>query len=78
MISIKMAQQIHAFRMSRHHLRDAKSADLVTICRDICGVQAQVMSAGRLQLWVRNHRVTASAIDAALWQKKSLVKTSLA
>ncbi len=63
--------------MSRHHLRDAKPADLVTICRDICGVQAQVMSAGRLQLWVRNHRVTASAIDAALWQKKSLVKTSL-
>ncbi len=63
--------------MSRHHLRDAKSADLVTICRDICGVQAQVMSAGRLQFWARNHGIASAAIDAALWQKRTLVKTSL-
>src|SRR5258708_11968872 len=77
MPSAETAQQIHAFRTSRHHLRDTKPADLVTICRDICGVQAQVMSAGRLQLWARNHRITSAEIDAALWQTRTLVKTSL-
>ena len=43
---------IATFRLQRHHLLDddGEGADAVTICRDMCGVQAQVMSAAYLQI----------------------------
>jgi uncharacterized protein YcaQ len=69
--------EIASFRLRRHHLVDKKPADLVTICRDVCGVQAQVMTAAYLQLWTRNHALTRSDIEAALWKSRTLVKTSL-
>jgi hypothetical protein len=72
---------IAAFRLRRNHLLpnhdDDTSADAVTICRDMCGVQAQVMSAAYLQLWTRNHVITRSEIEDALWKARTLVKTSL-
>src|SRR5215831_1626822 len=71
------AEQIHAFRLRRHHLLDQSAKDLVTICRDVCGVQAQIMSAAQLQLWARNHAITPAAVNDALWKTRSLVKTSL-
>jgi hypothetical protein len=70
-------EQIHAFRLRRHHLLDQTSKDLVTICRDVCGVQAQIMSAAQLQLWARNHAITPATVNDALWKTRSLVKTSL-
>jgi uncharacterized protein YcaQ len=69
--------QIHAFRLRRHHLLDQSAKDLVTICRDVCGVQAQIMSAAQLQLWARNHAITPAVVNDALWKTRSLVKTSL-
>src|SRR5689334_25369688 len=71
------SEQIHAFRLRRHHLLDPSGKDLVTICRNVCGVQAQIMSAAQLQLWARNHAITPSAVNDALWKARSLVKTSL-
>jgi uncharacterized protein YcaQ len=71
------SEQIHAFRLRRHHLLDQSAKDLVTICRDVCGVQAQIMSAAQLQLWARNHAITPETVNVALWKKRSLVKTSL-
>jgi len=71
------AEQIHAFRLRRHHLLDQSAKDLVTICRDVCGVQAQIMSAAQLQLWARNHAITPAVVNDALWKTRSLVKTSL-
>jgi hypothetical protein len=71
------AEQIHAFRLRRHHLLDPSAKDLVTICRDVCGVQAQIMSAAQLQLWARNHAITPEMVNDALWKTRSLVKTSL-
>jgi hypothetical protein len=71
------AAQIHAFRLYRHHLLDRPSNDLITICRDLCGVQAQIMSAAYLQLWTRNHAVTRKHVEDALWQTRKLIKTSL-
>ncbi|MGA9542215.1 MAG: winged helix DNA-binding domain-containing protein [Candidatus Sulfotelmatobacter sp.] len=67
------------FRLRRHHLSDhrAQKQDVVTICRDVCGVQAQVMSAAYLQVWTRNHAITRAEIDSALWNTRTLVKTSL-
>jgi hypothetical protein len=71
------SEQIHAFRLRRHHLLDRSAKDLVTICRDVCGVQAQIMSAPQLQLWARNHAITPAAVNDALLKTRSLVKTSL-
>src|ERR1022692_2343775 len=64
------ADGIAAFRLQRHHLLDDAPADAVTICRDMCGVQAQVMSAAYLQLWTRNHALTRAQIENALWQTR--------
>jgi len=55
----------------------SREQDVVTICRDMCGVQAQVMSAAYLQLWTRNHALTRVEIESALWTTRTLVKTSL-
>ena len=68
---------IAIFRLRRHHLLDDPAGDAVTICRDMCGVQAQVMSAAYLQLWTRNHAITRAEIGNALWKSRTLVKTSL-
>ena len=70
-------RKIAGFRLRRHHLSDELPQDAVTICRDVCGVQAQVMSAAYLQLWTRNHALTRAEIESALWQTRTLVKTSL-
>jgi uncharacterized protein YcaQ len=72
-------EAIAGFRLRRHHLLHDPSQhqDAVTICRDMCGVQAQIMSAARLQLWTRNHAITRLEIDDALWKSRTLVKTSL-
>jgi uncharacterized protein YcaQ len=69
--------QISSFRLRRHHLLDEPPADAVTICRDMCGVQAQVMGPARLQLWTRNHALTRAGIEDALWKSRTLLKTSL-
>ena len=71
------SKAISRFRLRRHHLLDEPPGDAVTICRDVCGVQAQVMSAAYLQLWARNHALTRDAIETALWRSRNLIKTSL-
>lgn len=70
-------QHIARFRVSRHHLGDEKRIDTVAISRDVCGLQAQIHSAAYLQAWARNHTITRSQIEDALWRKRTLVKTSL-
>ncbi len=72
-------EAVAGFRLRRHHLLEdpPQEQDAVTICRDMCGVQAQVMSAAYLQLWTRNHAITRAKIESALWETRTLVKTSL-
>lgn len=70
-------EQVAAFRLARQHLAGDGRANVATICRDACGMQAQVHSAAVLALWARNHRLTRAQIDSALWQQRALVKTSV-
>jgi hypothetical protein len=65
------------FRLRRHHLLTAGTADPVTICRDICCAQAQLTSCAHLQIRARNPRTTRVEIEAALWKSRALVKTWL-
>ena len=68
--------QLSAFRLLRHHLTGQSRADLVTVCRDVCGIQAQVMSAARMALWARVNELARADIDSALNESRTLVKTS--
>lgn len=68
--------QVAAFRLRRHHLLAREPSELVTICRDVCGVQAQVMGSARLAFWARTTQILRQDIDAALSKQRVLVKTS--
>src|SRR5262249_21244820 len=72
-----LAADISRFRLSRHHLLANPKADAVTLCRDICGAQAQMMTPAYLQLWTRNHGLTRAEVEDALWKHRTLVRTSL-
>jgi uncharacterized protein YcaQ len=62
--------------MARHHLTGTSRAPLVSVCRDVGGIQAQVMSAAELSLWTRRRATRRSDVQAALWQQRELVKTT--
>jgi hypothetical protein len=69
--------QVNAFRLARHHLlARAPKRDLAQVVRDIGGAQAQLMSAAELQIGVRAE-CAVQDVRAALWKRKSLVKTWL-
>jgi uncharacterized protein YcaQ len=76
-ISEMKPDQASAFRMAAHHFADEAPAALTDICADVCGVQAQVMSSAFMALWARNHSLSRHEIYSALWEKRTLVKTSL-
>jgi hypothetical protein len=67
--------EVAAFRLARHHLVGQNPANFITICQNICGIQAQVMSAAETQLWARRHDLKRAEIHSALWEKRDLVKT---
>lgn len=68
--------QISAFRLTRHHFVDQDQTDLTTVCQNVCGVQSQVMALAQMALWARMHDLTQKDVHSALYQSRSLVKTS--
>ncbi len=69
--------QVHAFRLARHHLlQPAQKGALIKVSGEVCGLQAQVMSAAEMQIGVR---VDCRATDVRdrLWKERTLVKTWL-
>jgi uncharacterized protein YcaQ len=68
-------QQVSAFRLARHHLLGPKGNDPVAVCRDVCGMQAQLMTAARMNIAARTRGLSPGRIEAALWQERTLVKT---
>lgn len=68
--------QIAAFRMAAHHLHDSPGESAESICGAISGVQAQVMSCAEIQFWARNHTLTRAQISRALYEDRSLVKST--
>jgi uncharacterized protein YcaQ len=69
--------QISAFRLARHHFLDKQPADVVTVSRNICGVQAQLMASAQMALWARTKNIKPQDIESALYKKRALVKTYL-
>ena len=70
-------EQVSAFRLQRHNLFEKNNKNIVKICNNVCGVQAQVLSAAYLSLYCRNKELKKDTIDKALIKSRSLVRTSL-
>jgi uncharacterized protein YcaQ len=68
---------VAAFRLKRHHLAGETRLPLASVCRDVGGIQAQVMSAAELSLWTRRRATRREDVQAALWQRRDLVKTTV-
>ena len=68
-------EQVRAWRLARHHLLNPLPRErLVDVVADVCGVQAQVMSAAELAAAVRTDGATPADVRAALWERRELVK----
>lgn len=65
-----------SWRLSMHHLAQrAPKQHLARVVSDVCGVQAQVMSAAEMGIWARVEDVTSQDVKDALWKHRTLVKT---
>ncbi len=74
-VKISVAQA-NSFRLSRHHLSlKADKRELATVVSDVCGIQAQVLSAAELALRARVEGVEQSDVRNALWGSRTILKT---
>jgi hypothetical protein len=68
--------QARAFRLQRMHLDEPLGPrSMKRVVHDLGGVQAQVASAGELQIAVRVHGLKRGSVDHAIYKRKTLVKT---
>jgi hypothetical protein len=68
--------EVLAWRLKRQHLdRRATRGEALGVVRKICGLHAQVMSSAELTLWARVEDLEPDAVQKALWEERSLVKT---
>ncbi len=68
--------QAAAWRIHRQHLdRRAPAGSLLSVASRLCGLHAQLMSSAELTAWARVEGLDRQAVQRALWQDRSLVKT---
>ncbi len=66
-------------RLRSQHLTDSSrlDADVATVTRSVCVIQAQSFDAARHQIRVRSAGLTAAAVDRAFAEERSVVRTWL-
>jgi len=65
-----------AWRVHRHHLdRRAPAGSMLAVASRLCGLHAQVMSSAELTVWARVEGLDRRAVQRALWEDRTLVKT---
>src|SRR5262249_50613797 len=75
MLKLKWSQAA-AWRVHRHHIdKRANPGAMLEVARRLCGLHAQVMSSAELTVWARVHDLDRKAVQRALWEERSLVKT---
>lgn len=68
--------QAAAWRVRRHHLEErARPGSLLRVAGRLCGLHAQVLSCAELTAWARVEGLKRQAVQRALWQDRTLVKT---
>jgi hypothetical protein len=69
-------QQAAAWRAVRQHLDErAPAGSMLEIASQLCGLHAQVMSSAELTVWARVEGMARGAVQRALWEDRTLVKT---
>jgi winged helix DNA-binding protein len=65
-----------AWRIRQHHLDQRTPAgSMLAVSSRLCGLHAQVMSSTELTLWARVEDLDRRAVQRALWEDRTLVKT---
>lgn len=67
--------QANGLRLERNYLGGERAVDPEHVAAAICGAHGQVMSAAELSIGMRLESGTRTAVRAALWQERTLVKT---
>ena len=68
--------QAAAWRVRRQHLdKRAPAGSMLAVASRLCGLHAQVMSSAELTIWARVEDVHRKAVQRALWEERTLVKT---
>ena len=68
--------QVAAWRIRRQHLdRRAPAGSILAVAGRLCGLHAQVLSCAELTLWARVEGLERNAVQRALWEERTLVKT---
>lgn len=69
-------KQAAAWRVHRHHLDErAPAGRLLAVTSRLCGLHAQVISSSELTAWARVEGLKRRAVQRALWEERTLVKT---
>ena len=75
MLKLTWAQAV-AWRARRHHLdRRVPRGSLLAVASRLCGLHAQVLSSSELTVWARVNGLERNAVQRALWEERTLVKT---
>src|SRR4030081_1893472 len=65
-----------AWRVRRHHLdQRAPAGSMLAVVSRLGGLEAQVMSSAELAVWARVEDLDRRAVQRALWEDRTLVKT---
>src|SRR5438270_2675314 len=68
--------QVAAWRARRHHLdKRAAAGSMLAVASRLCGLHAQVLSSAVLSLWARVEDFPRTAVQHALWEDRTLIKT---
>lgn len=68
--------QVNSWRLQNHHLTNrAAKEGLSKVVSDVCGIQAQVLSAAELAVRARVVEARQEDVRAALWKDRTVVKT---
>lgn len=69
-------KQAAAWRVRSHHLdRRAPAGSMLAVASRLCGLHAQVTSSAELTVWARVEDLDRQAVQRALWEDRTLVKT---
>jgi hypothetical protein len=69
-------RQAAARRVRRHHLdQRAPAGSMLAVASRLCGLHAQLMSSAEPTAWARIEDLDRGALQRALWEDRTLVKT---
>src|SRR5690242_14526128 len=68
--------EVAAWRVERQYLaKRAPAGRMLAVASRLCGLHAQVLSCAELMAWARVEGLKRGAVQRALWEERTLIKT---